>query len=75
MEFQNLRVGDLGLHLWALVFGLGFLLLRYLLSSGRPGIGTVFRDCMLLGGSWVVISGVVSPLIWVIIVVTLLITL
>ena len=29
----------------------------------------------LLGGSWVVISGVISPLIWVISVVTLLISL
>ena len=29
----------------------------------------------LLGGSWVVISGVISPLIWVISIVTLLITL
>ena len=29
----------------------------------------------LLGGSWVLISGVVSPLIWVISIVTLLITL
>ena len=28
----------------------------------------------LLGGSWLVISGVISPLIWVIIFVTLLIT-
>ena len=28
----------------------------------------------LLGGSWVVISGVISPLIWVINIVTLLIT-
>ena len=28
----------------------------------------------ILGGSWVVISGVISPLIWVIIIVTLLIT-
>ena len=28
----------------------------------------------LLGGSWVVISGVISPLIWVITIVTLLIT-
>ena len=28
----------------------------------------------LLGGSWVVISGVISPLIWVIILATLLIT-
>ena len=28
----------------------------------------------MLGGSWVVISGVISPLIWVIILVTLLIT-
>ena len=33
------------------------------------------RRCIrLLGGSWVVISGVISPLIWVIIIVTLLIT-
>ena len=29
----------------------------------------------LLGGSWVVISGVIGPLIWVIVIVTLLITL
>ena len=29
---------------------------------------------VVLGGSWVVISGVISPLIWVIITVTLLIT-
>ena len=29
---------------------------------------------LLLGGSWVVISGVLSPLIWAIAVVTLLIT-
>ena len=28
----------------------------------------------MLGGSWVAISGVISPLIWVVIVVTLLIT-
>ena len=28
----------------------------------------------LLGGSWAVISGVISPLIWVISIVTLLIT-
>ena len=28
----------------------------------------------VLGGSWVVISGVISPLIWVISIVTLLIT-
>ena len=31
-------------------------------------------DPLLLGGSWVVISGVLSPLIWVIIIATLLIT-
>ena len=30
---------------------------------------------MILGGSWVVISGVISPLIWVISIVTLLIIL
>ena len=29
---------------------------------------------LLLGGSWVVICGVISPLIWVILMVTLLIT-
>ena len=29
---------------------------------------------VLLGGSWVVISGVISPLVWVIIRVTLIIT-
>ena len=29
----------------------------------------------LLGGSWVVISGVISPLVWVVSIVTLLITL
>ena len=36
------------------------------------------RHCNIgsqLGGSWVVISGVISPLIWVISIVTLLITL
>ena len=32
------------------------------------------KSLFLLGGSWVVISGVVSPLIWVITIVTLLIT-
>ena len=32
------------------------------------------RPC-ILGGSWVVISGVISPLLWVISIVTLLITL
>ena len=31
-------------------------------------------DPLLLGGSWVVISGVLSPLIWVIIMVTLITT-
>ena len=31
------------------------------------------RSYTLLGGSWVVISGVISPLIWVITIVTLLI--
>ena len=35
-------------------------------------LGAVAR--CLLGGSWVVISGVISPLIWVITIVTLLIT-
>ena len=34
----------------------------------------LFKDPMRLGGSWVVISGLISPLIWVIIVVALLIT-
>ena len=42
---------------------------KSLRSGGRGG-------CIqgLLGGSWVVISRVISPLIWVIIIVTLLIT-
>ena len=31
-------------------------------------------DSLVLGGSWVVISGAISPLIWVISIVTLLIT-
>ena len=35
-----------------------------------PGV----RRKALLGGSWVAISGVISPLIWVITIVTLLIT-
>ena len=30
------------------------------------------RLCALLGGSWVVIRGVISPIIWVITIVTLL---
>ena len=29
---------------------------------------------MVLGGSWVVVSGVIGPLIWVVTIVTLLIT-
>ena len=36
-------------------------------DQGSPGFA-------LFGGSWVVISRVISPLIWVIIIVTLLIT-
>ena len=35
--------------------------------------GSELRVCVL-GGSWVVISGVLSPLIWVVIIATLLIT-
>ena len=34
----------------------------------------VLESCSLLGGSWVVISRAISPLIWVISIVTLLIT-
>ena len=36
--------------------------------------GEVERTSTILGGSWVVISGVISPFIWVIAIVTLLIT-
>ena len=51
-------------------------------SQGRWH-GSIFSRCLgcfyivnpLLGGSWVVISGVLSPLIWVISIVTLLIAL
>ena len=42
------------------------------------GLGVCFRVYGLLGGSWVVVSGVISPLIWgisFICIVTLLITL
>ena len=39
-------------------------------SVRKPGEG----GSNLLGGSWVVISGVISPLIWVIIIATPLIT-
>ena len=39
------------------------------------GWGLGFKHRGLLGGSWVVISGVVSPLVWVISIVTLHITL
>ena len=38
-------------------------------------LGRLFRFGFLLGGSWVVISGATSPLIWVITIVTLLVTL
>ena len=46
--------------------------LKLPLAVGWGG-GLPLRD--LLGGSWVVISGVTSPLIWVVTIVTLLITL
>ena len=45
------------------------LLEPYLLSEAVPSAAP------LLGGSWVVISGVIRPLIWVITIVTILITL
>ena len=35
----------------------------------------MFRCCVLLGGPWVVITGGISPLLWVICIVTLLFTL
>ena len=44
---------------------LGFLWIREFRVLGTFG-------CPILGGSWVAISGVISPLIWVIIAVTLL---
>ena len=43
-----------------------------MIKAGVQTAGLVFR--VLLEGSWVVISGIISPLIWVIIMVTLLIT-
>ena len=43
--------------------------------KGSIGILERYRVSGLLGGSGVVISGVISPLIWVISIVTLLITL
>ena len=41
----------------------------------RVGGCNSIKNQSLLGGSWVVISGVVNPLIWVISIATLLITL
>ena len=35
------------------------------------GAAIISKGFTLLGGSWVVISGVISPLIWAIIIVTL----
>ena len=42
--------------------------------SAVAGVAVWSQSLGLLGGSWVVISGVISPLIWVITIVTLLIT-
>ena len=42
-------------------------------GCGISGLG-IWGFRRLLGGSWVVISGVISPLIWVTSIVTLLIT-
>ena len=52
------------------------LLLRVLTQPTAPTPGPVsnHREVNLLGGSWVVISRVISPLIWVITIVILLIT-
>ena len=43
-------------------------------SSGLRVCALGFVKLSLLGGSWVVICGAISPLIWVIAIVTLLIT-
>ena len=42
--------------------------------KGSTGILERYRALSLLGSSWIVIGGVICPLIWVIIIVTLLIT-
>ena len=59
--YIRLRVGAAALRSW-----------RCYLSTFLWGLVCVL--CSLLGGSWVVISGVISPLIGVISIVTLLIT-
>ena len=47
--------------------------LKVAFSTTKP-LPVLLLDSRLLGGSWVVISGVVRPLIWVIAIVGLLIT-
>ena len=39
-------------------------------SRSTKGLGFLTVSSGILGGSWVVISGVISPLIWVITIVT-----
>ena len=43
------------------------------LKYPKPAMGVV-AHCLLLGGSWVVIRRVIHPVIWVITIVTLLLT-
>ena len=48
-------------------FALGKKASRHLGFSGLEGFrATCYKALGLLGGSWVVISGVISPLIWVV---------
>ena len=57
-------------------FALGKKASRHLGFGGLEGFrATCYKALGLLGGSWVVISGVISPLIWVIAIVILLIIL
>ena len=63
------------LHLLFSTAGLGFLWASGLSRKEGPDWWVcISRAPGLLGGSWVVISGVTSPLMWVISIVTLLIT-
>ena len=66
------------LKLYGVLQGLGIgALLHNYTGTTKARYSYIFRPIydLLLGGSWVVISGDISPLIWVIRTVTLLITL
>ena len=47
---------------------------RFRRSTLTKALGPTSLSASLLGGSWVVITGVMSPLIWVITIVSLIIT-